>query len=207
MNVYSWIALLLLLLPISCTHEKRQKQYVVAVSEGATKDAWQESMLLDMKIEAPDYPELSLIIENAADNNETQIEHIRHFIKQKVDVLIILPNESEAITPIAVEAYRKGIPTIIIDRKINSDEYTTSIGVDNYEIGHLAGIFATSQIKENANILEIWGRKGSSTAQGRHKGFSDVITTRKNVTIQEIEGNWKPEIIACLLYTSPSPRD
>lgn len=64
-----------------------------------------------------------------------------------MDLLIISSNETEPVTPVAVEAYRAGIPTIILDRKINSDEYTTYIGADNYEIGRSIGMYISSLIK------------------------------------------------------------
>ena len=68
--------------------------------------------------------------------------------KQRVDLVIISANESEPVTTAAVEAFRAGIPTIIIDRKIYSEEYTTFIGADNYEIGRAAGLFVNSLLKK-----------------------------------------------------------
>lgn len=189
----TYYPLLFLFIFLSCLSPKNKNQYVVAISLGTYNDAWQEALLLDMKVKASAHPELRLKIGNATNDNEKQAEQIRQFTKQKVDAMIIWPNESEAITPAAVEAFRQGIPTIILDRKINSDEYTTFIGTDNYEIGHLAGIFAESQLTDKAHILEIWGSRGSSSAQNRHKGFHDVISNRSNVDIQEIIGNWKAE--------------
>lgn len=82
-----------------------------------------------MQIEASNYRNVELVVYNAMDNSSRQVAQIRKLISQNVDVLIISPNEAVPITDVAVEAYRKGIPTIIHDRKIQSDEYTVSIGV------------------------------------------------------------------------------
>ena len=151
-------------------------------------------MLLDMKIQATEYPNLSLLVEDAADSSLLQVEQIRKLIKQKVDLLIISANESEPITPVAIEAYRAGIPTVLVDRKINSDEYTTYIGGNNYEIGQQAGLFVNRQIKKDKlTVLEIWGLPGSSPAQERHRGFHDVL--EKEVEIKSLYGKWKPEVV------------
>ena len=107
-------------------------------------------MLLDMKVQASEYPGVSLLVEDAADSSLLQVEQIRSLIKRKVDLLIISANESEPVTPIAIEAYRAGIPTILVDRKISSDEYTTYIGGNNYEIGRQAGFFVNRQVKEKS---------------------------------------------------------
>lgn len=105
-------------------------------------------------------------------------------------MLIISSNETEPVTPVAVEAYRAGIPTIILDRKINSDEYTTYIGADNYEIGRSIGMYISSLIKGETTILEIWGRRGSSSATERHQGFVDAMSIDPNVKIRELDGYW-----------------
>ena len=118
-----------------------------------------------MKVQASEYPGVSLLVEDAADSSLLQVEQIRSLIKRKVDLLIISANESEPVTPIAIEAYRAGIPTILVDRKISSDEYTTYIGGNNYEIGRQAGFFVNRQVKEKyPTVLEVWGLSGSSPA-------------------------------------------
>ena len=60
-------------------------------------------MLLDMKVQASEYPGVSLLVEDAADSSLLQVEQIRSLIKRKVDLLIISANESEPVTPIAIE--------------------------------------------------------------------------------------------------------
>ena len=133
----TYYALLVLLLAFcfSCKTDSEKKKYVIGVSQCTLEGSWRKSMLLDMKVQASEYPGVSLLVEDAADSSLLQVEQIRSLIKRKVDLLIISANESEPVTPIAIEAYRAGIPTILVDRKISSDEYTTYIGGDNYEIG------------------------------------------------------------------------
>ena len=60
--------------------------------------AWREAMINDMRIEASNYDDVEIIIKDAQNNNETQIQQIRDLIRQKVDVLIISPYQSEPIT-------------------------------------------------------------------------------------------------------------
>ncbi|BFK02480.1 substrate-binding domain-containing protein [Parabacteroides goldsteinii] len=148
-------------------------------------------MVLDMQVKASEYPGLTLQIKDAGEDNDTQIKQIREFIKQRVDLVIISANESEPVTTAAVEAFRAGIPTIIIDRKIYSEEYTTFIGADNYEIGRAAGLFINSLLKKKkTTIVEVWGREGSSSARDRHNGFSDALIHNDNVILKTVYGRW-----------------
>ena len=153
-------------------------------------DAWREAMINDMRIEASNYDDMEIIIKDAQNNNETQIQQIRDLIRQKVDVLIISPYQSEPITAVAEEAYRAGIPTIITDRKVNTDQYTSFVGANNYEIGLAAGNYAAHYLPPNAIILEIWGLTQTSPAQERHKGFVDALREREDLSFRKIEGQW-----------------
>lgn len=192
----TYYALLVLLLAscFSCKTDSEKKKFVIGVSQCTLEGSWRKSMLLDMKVQASEYPGVSLLVEEAADSSLLQVEQIRSLIKRKVDLLIISANESEPVTPIAIEAYRAGIPTILVDRKISSDEYTTYIGGNNYEIGRQAGFFVNRQVKEKyPTVLEVWGLSGSSPAQDRHRGFMEVLNSR--IKVKEIFGKWKPETV------------
>ena len=182
-----WLTLIVL---CGCTSSGKQKRHVIGVSQCMLDDAWREAMINDMRIEASNYDDVEIIIKDAQNNNETQIQQIRDLIRQKVDVLIISPYQSEPITAVAEEAYRAGIPTIITDRKVNTDQYTSFVGANNYEIGLAAGNYAAHYLPPNAIILEIWGLTQTSPAQERHKGFVDALREREDLSFRKIEGQW-----------------
>ena len=182
-----WLTLIVL---CGCTSSGKQKRHVIGLSQCMLDDAWREAMINDMRIEASNYDDVEIIIKDAQNNNETQIQQIRDLIRQKVDVLIISPYQSEPITAVAEEAYRAGIPTIITDRKVNTDQYTSFVGANNYEIGLAAGNYAAHYLPSNAIILEIWGLTQTSPAQERHKGFVDALREREDLSFRKIEGQW-----------------
>ena len=182
-----WLTLTVL---CGCTSSGKQKKHVIGLSQCMLDDAWRQAMINDMRIEASNYDDVEIIIKDAQNNNETQIQQIRDLIRQKVDVLIISPYQSEPITAVAEEAYRAGIPTIITDRKVNTDQYTSFVGANNYEIGLAAGNYAANYLPPNAIILEIWGLTQTSPAQERHKGFVDALREREDLSFRKIEGQW-----------------
>ena len=182
-----WLTLIVL---CGCTSSGKQKKHVIGLSQCMLDDAWRQAMINDMRIEASNYDDVEIIIKDAQNNNETQIQQIRDLIRQKVDVLIISPYQSEPITAVAEEAYRAGIPTIITDRKVNTDQYTSFVVANNYEIGLAAGNYAANYLPPNAIILEIWGLTQTSPAQERHKGFVDALREREDLSFRKIEGQW-----------------
>ncbi len=181
---------LTLIVLCGCTSSGKQKKHVIGLSQCMLDDAWRQAMINDMRIEASNYDDVEIVIKDAQNNNETQIQQIRDLIRQKVDVLIISPYQSEPIAAVAEEAYRAGIPTIITDRKVNTDQYTSFVGANNYEIGLAAGNYAAHYLPPDAIILEIWGLTQTSPAQERHKGFVDALRERKDLSFRKIEGQW-----------------
>ena len=192
--ILSILFIISLLFWVTCFPGDKEKRYLIGVSQCSLSDEWRQAMVSDMEVEALDHPELRLEIADAYYDNNTQIRQIRDFIKRKVDLLIISSNEMKPVTEVAVEAFRAGIPTIILDRKIDSDEYTTFIGADNYEIGRSIGMLISSMSNGRPiTVLEVWGVRGSSSAMERHEGFSDAIAIDPNITLKEVDGYWVEE--------------
>jgi signal transduction histidine kinase/DNA-binding response OmpR family regulator len=176
----------------ACTTPQSSRKWRVGFSQCTGGDAWRKQMLVAMKGELAFYPHMELEYRDAENSNERQIKDIEYFIDRKVDLLIVSPNEAEPITPIVERAYQQGIPVIIIDRRTSSSMYTAYIGADNYAIGKLAGSYVAELMKGKGNILEVWGRRGSSPAIDRHRGFAEMIGQYPEMKIvAAINGKWE----------------
>lgn len=169
-------------------------KYKVGFSQCTTTDQWRQAQLRLMEIELSFYPDIELIIKDARDNTRRQIQQIEELVDQKIDLLIVSPNESEPIAPIVEQVYNNGIPVIVIDRKVETDKYSAFIGGDNYIIGVEAGNHAAKLLQNGGKILEIRGLEGSSPSQERHDGFASVINKYPEIeVIKSVAGDWKPE--------------
>jgi len=154
-------------------------------------DIWREAMVREMQIELGIRPDLDMVMRDAADNSEKQIKDIRELMAMNIDLLIVSPNESEPLTPVVKEVYQSGIPVIVIDRKIRSDDYDVYIGADNYQIGLEAGRYTAKLLQGRGKILEIWGLQGSSPAIERHAGFTDALENFSQIEIAySAKGKW-----------------
>ncbi len=174
--------------------QNKKDVFVIGFSQCTTDDLWRQTMDFEMQNELIYYPSMQLIIKDAKNSSEKQIRDIKALIEQNIDLLIVSPNESEPLTEIVQEVFRKGIPVILIDRKITSSEYTSFLGGNNYEIGREAGKYAVEYLKGNGKIIEITGLQGSSPAKERQKGFLDEIKKHPDISvIQSLSGDWKME--------------
>ena len=161
---------------LSCNADGKNKKYVIGFSQCTFGDVWRKTMQKEMERELSFHPEIDLVVRDAKLSPEKQIEQIKSFIDQKVDLLIVSPSEAEPVTPIVDLAYAKGIPVILVDRNTASKNYTAFIGASNYKVGLDAGAYSNALLKGKGNVLEIGGPDvGSSADIGRHTGFTDFI--------------------------------
>lgn len=160
-------------LTTSCTH--REARFRIGVSQ-CSDDEWRHQMNNEMLREALFYDGVEIDIRTVKDDNAEQIKDIRNFIKEGVDLLVVAPNEAAPITPVVEEAFDRGIPIIVFDRKILSDKYTAYIGADNYELGKAIGNYVANMLHGQGNVVEIAGLTGSTPAMDRHQGFVAAIS-------------------------------
>ena len=179
-HITYFLTILLCLTFNACDREKAR--YVIGVSQ-CSDDEWRTQMNKEMRREALFYPDVQVEIRSAGDNNQRQIADIEYFINKKVDLIIVAPNEAEAITPIVEKAYDKGIPIVLVDRKINSERYTSYIGADNYEMGRQIGTYINSRLCGKGNVVELTGLQGSTPARDRHRGLMDALADIPGIQI------------------------
>jgi signal transduction histidine kinase/DNA-binding response OmpR family regulator/ABC-type xylose transport system substrate-binding protein len=187
-------AMVLLIFLGACTGEKKQRHYTIGFSQCIDSDAWRKTMLEEMKRELAFHPNVQFIYRQADGNSQKQVEQVNELLQKKIDLLIISPNEAEPLTPVVEETFNKGIPVIVVDRKIATPHYTAYVGGDNYEIGKMAGQYAVNLLKGKGQIIEITGLPKSSPAIERHKGFTDVLKNYPSLqVVKQVNGEWLPE--------------
>ena len=169
---------------IGCSSPTPSPQYIIGVSQ-CSDDAWRMRMNKEMEQELIFHPDLTLHIRQASDNSEIQCQQIDSFIAERVDLLIVSPNEAEEVKPAVSRAYDAGIPVIVADRQVSGEKWTAFIGGDNYAVGQLMAQWLLSIVPEGRplRVLEIQGLPGSTPMVWRHKGMMDSLQGHPEVQI------------------------
>lgn len=192
MKYTQWIVILFCLIGMTACRQDAPR-FRIGVAQ-CSDDSWRHKMNDEILREAMFYDGVSVEIRSAGDDNRQQAEDVRYFIDKGVDLLIISANEAAPMTPIVEEAYQKGIPVILVDRKILSDKYTAYISADNYEIGRAVGNYMASTLKGKGNVVELTGLSGSTPAMERHQGFMAAISNFPDIKlIDKADAAWERE--------------
>jgi signal transduction histidine kinase/DNA-binding response OmpR family regulator len=204
-GIFGCFYIFMILLSAGCNSDKKGNQFVIGFSQCVESDNWRKTMLNGMKRELAFYPNVDFIYKQADGNSKKQIRQVRELMQEDIDLLIISPNEAKPLTPVVEEAFNKGIPVLVVDRKIASSLYTAYVGANNYEIGKLAGDYIVSLLKGKGNLIEVTGLPASSPAIERHKGFIDAISKYDSIkVIDQVNGQWmKDSAVAAVRRIAP----
>ena len=83
----------------SCIQEKK---FVVGVSQ-CSQDLWRDEVNRELELEALMKQDIELRIKSVKDNSALQIKDIKDFIADKVDLLVVSPNEADALSDVISE--------------------------------------------------------------------------------------------------------
>jgi ribose transport system substrate-binding protein len=190
----SRFAIALLLLAASGCGRRESGKKVIGFSQANLGEPWRVAMNAQVAARAKDFPALEFVYADAQQDNAKQVADVESFLRQRIDLLIISPNEAKPLTPIVKRAFDAGIPVIVLDREIEGDTYTTFIGANNREIGFAAGEYACTLLHGKGAVVEIKGLPGSTPARDRSEGFRAAIAKCPGLHIvHDPVANWLRE--------------
>lgn len=171
-----------------------EPRYRIGLSQ-CSDDAWRTQMNNEIMREARLYEGVEVQLKCAHDDNRQQAADIRELIKNGIDLLIVAPNQSDPITPVVEEVYKHGIPVVVIDRRIDSDQYTAYVGGDNHSVGEAAARYIASQLKGKGKVIELQGLQGSSPQMERHRGFMEAMAGYPGIEIvASVAADWMQDV-------------
>lgn len=141
--------------------------FFVSLKDGIEKEAKEKGM--------------KVTVVDAQDDTAKQISGIEDLILQKVDILLVNPTDSSAISSAVQSANEAGIPVITIDRSSEEGDIETFIASDNVAGGELGAEYLVKELGENAKVVELEGVSGASATRERGKGFHNIADKQLEV--------------------------
>jgi ribose transport system substrate-binding protein len=153
-------------------------------------EPWRVQMNADVRKAAAAHPELKVIFKDAQNDNLRQVSHIEEFIRAGVNLIIISPKEAAPLTKPVADAFRRGVPVIVLDRRVLGDQYTCFIGADNKRIGKAAGRWIAKVLGGKGKVVELKGLMTSTPGQDRNAGFREGIKGSNIEIVFEADMKW-----------------
>jgi len=182
------IALLFLstvvLFSFSCSKTSSGKKFTIAViPKGTTHEFW-KSIHAGADKAARDLAAQGVNVEIIwkgplrEDEREAQIQVVEGFTSQGISGIVLAPLDDRALVRPVEEAKRAGIPTIIIDSALQTDQIVSFVATDNFKGGTLAADRIGELLGGKGKIVMLRYQEGSASTEQREAGFMQEIKTK-----------------------------
>lgn len=122
--------------------------------------------------------EVNVIGPNVESDSATQINMVEDAVSNKVDAIVLAANEPTALVSAAETVKSAGIPLVLIDTKLNTDDeslYSCFVGTGNKDAGKLGGEFIASKLKSGDKVAIIRGAVGQTVHDDREAGAEEAM--------------------------------
>ena len=132
---------LALMLFIACANEQPgpEKTTIAVIPKGTTHEFWKSIHAGAVKAQRELDIEIIWKGPLKEDDREDQIALVENFISRGVSGIVLAPLDDTALRLPVANAVRSGIPVVIIDSGLQSDDFVSFVATDNYRGGRLAG--------------------------------------------------------------------
>jgi len=121
------------------------------------------------------------------DDREAQIKVVEDFISRGVSGIVLAPLDDTALRAPVSNAVRGGIPVVVFDSALKSDEIVSFVATDNYKGGKIAGEHMAKLLNGKGRVVLLRYQMGSASTSEREQGFLDAI--KENPGIEVVSSN------------------
>jgi ribose transport system substrate-binding protein len=179
------LLLLVLTLLIACTpgNNGKKKLTIAVIPKGATHEFW-KSIHAGSNKAASEFTaqgtEVEVIWKGPLreDDREQQIQVIEGFAAQGVSGIVLAPLDNHALVRPVEDAKRAGVPTVIIDSGLESDQFVSFVATDNRKGGTLAADRLGQLLNGKGKVLLLRYAEGSASTTEREEGFISQIKAK-----------------------------
>lgn len=200
-RVFSFIMIIIFCLGIlmGCTTRQNQdnENIVIGYSMTSLRDPiWQKNNEAMLQKAEELGVELRTVIAN--NNIARQIAQSKELVDQGVDVLIIVPTDSNATSEIVDYAHSKGVPVIAYEGLIYDAPLDAYVSADHEEVGRQQAEYVT-KINPTGNYVYIGGAPNSPTAVSLRKGALEALQSyidagEIRLVLDKMTADWSPAL-------------
>ncbi|WP_170386212.1 ABC transporter substrate-binding protein [Ruegeria atlantica] len=174
---------------------KKEGPYTIGFSNAGLGDSWRVVMQHSVMTAAAEHSDQieKLIITDAGHDDAKQVADIQDLISRGVDLLIVSANTQQALDPAVSRAMQRGIPVVMMDRRIASDNFVTFVTASDAMMGRLFAQWIVEKLDGEGNVVMLAGQAGSSPSENREKPAREVFAQYPGINILEtVYSDWSP---------------
>lgn len=160
------------------------KQLTIAViPKGTTHEFWKSIHAGAQKAGQEENAEIIWMGPLREDDRNAQIEVVESMISRGVDGIVLAPLDDMALRQPVQTATAAGIPVVIIDSDLSSDDHISFVATDNRVGGNRGGHLLAEKINHGGRVIMLRYQEGSASTMNREQGFMDAMAEYPDITV------------------------
>jgi ribose transport system substrate-binding protein len=169
------VAVFLLMSSSMAADAPLKRKFLIGFAQDTMANDWRAAQVRDLKEALAAHADIEFVFTDAKGDTARQAQDVENLAARGVDVLITSPRDADAMREPVARAYRKGIPVILLSRRVSGKEFTQFISADNRAIGRQAARYLAKRLSGKGNIFVLQGVPTASSAIERTAGFEEEL--------------------------------
>jgi ribose transport system substrate-binding protein len=174
---------------------KKAPPYVIGFSNASVDNTWRLAQLHAIEAAAARHKDVikQLIITDANNNPSKQVSDVEDLLQRGVDILLVSASKSDALDPVVTRAMQEGVPVIMVDRRVTSDNFVSFVTASDEVTGRLFAQWLVETLKGKGNIIMLPGQAGASPAELRIAAAKSIFAQYPGIKILDMQyTDWNP---------------
>jgi len=164
-----------------------KRKHVVAFAQDTMSNDWRAAQVRDLQQALAKRPDIEFVFSDAGGDTARQVQDIENFAARGVDILITSPRDAELMREPIARVHRRGIPVILLSRRVSGEEFTHFVTADNRAIARQAAQYLARRLNGKGRILVLQHIPTSTPGQLRTEGFLDELKKHPGLEIAAIK--------------------
>jgi ribose transport system substrate-binding protein len=137
---------------------------------------------------ASEYEQISEVARtDANDSPDKQVSDIEDLLVRGVNCLIVAATSEEAVNPAIEQAMADGVPVVIQERDVTTEDFVSHINIRTYDIGTIQAEAAAEMLGGEGQVVLLEGAAGTGPAEEARRGHEEVLAEFPGIEILATE--------------------
>jgi ribose transport system substrate-binding protein len=168
---------------------KKDGPYVVGFSNASVDNTWRLAQLHAIQAAAARHKDKikQLLITDANNSPSKQVSDVQDLVERGVDILLVSASKADALDAVVTRAMRNGIPVIMVDRRITSDNFVSFVTASDLVLGRMYAQWLVEKLNGKGNIVMLPGQAGASPAELRIAAARSIFAQYPDIKILDMQ--------------------
>ncbi len=104
-----------------------------------------------------------------------QLQIVDSMINRRVDAICLAPIDKKAMVSVVDRASKQGIPVVIFDSPVDTENFVSQVATDNYAAGAMAAARMGEILAGKGDVVIVAVQPGAASTMAREAGFEETL--------------------------------